>query len=109
MNAFDLRVGTEVFTKVIVEEVGVNIVRVHTVDEKGDADISFWLYTDEVQPVQEDKKELKFSVGDEVIHRDYPALGIGTIKRTDCWEKNYNMEIDNDVMRASLGNMIDIF
>ncbi len=101
MNAFDLKAGMEVFTKVVVEEVRINIVRVHTKKDDGDADISFWLYTDEVQPVQpvrEDKKALKFSVGDEVIHRDYPALGIGTIERTDCWEKTYKMEINKDRM-----------
>ena len=106
MNTEDLKAGMEVFTRVVVEEVDRNIVRVHTLNESGAADVSFWLLTDEVLPVQEVKKVLKFSVGDEVIHRDYPALGIGTIKRTGCFEKIYNMEIGKDGIFYTIPNLL---
>jgi hypothetical protein len=100
MNADDLKPGDMVLTKVTVEEVDGNVIRVHTVNDRVEKpDVSFWLYADEVEPIhppQPAGRALKYQVGDEVIHRDCSKLGIGTIIRIHHEDTDYDIEINHN-------------
>ncbi len=97
MNADDLKPGDVVLTKVVVEVINSNVMRVHTTRISGDPGVSFWLHVDEVELVQPPHpagRVLKYAVGDEVIHRDCPRLGIGKITQINPIGANYLSEID---------------
>ncbi len=108
MNANDLKPGDVVLTKVTIEEVDGNVIRVHTVNDRVEKpDVSFWLYVDEVEPIQPPQpagRVLKYSVGDEVIHRDCPKLGVGKIVRPHDGTSTYDVEINNKAEFYRLNN-----
>jgi len=106
MNADDVKVGDIVTTKVVVEKINDMTMRVHTRFIDGRADVSFWVDTEEIEPVNDRtppvKPAKKYQVGDEVIHINRPQMGIGTIVKVNNDDRTYSVEID------SRGKFIDM-